>query len=178
MLRLNHHLRIGLGWWNARGKTTGWLTRRRCRPWPEGLEGRALLSSIIEYPVAGENVSDNSASWNQITAGPDGNIWFTDGVTHATIDQVTPDGTITEFPVPTTSPGATVDVVGITLMPSGNLAFTEVGPARDRHDHNDRSGERRTDPADSDKPKGGADGHYGRAGRNIVVDRCGRQFDR
>lgn len=59
-----------------------------------------------------------------ITAGPDGNLWFTTG----DIDRMTPDGIITMFTVPS------VDVYGqflggpdqITAGPDGNLWFTET----------------------------------------------------
>ncbi|MGH7266700.1 MAG: virginiamycin B lyase family protein, partial [Candidatus Rokuibacteriota bacterium] len=55
-----------------------------------------------------------------ITAGPDGNLWFTEAVANR-IGRITPFGAITEFPVPT--PGSTP--VGITVGPDGNIWFTE-----------------------------------------------------
>ena len=53
---------LGFSWerWRARQKPAGWLTRRTLRPWPEGLEGRTLLSSITEYPIAGDNAGGSS----------------------------------------------------------------------------------------------------------------------
>jgi len=55
-----------------------------------------------------------------ITAGPDGNLWFTED---GGVGKITPQGTITEFPLPTSSmPGA-----AITVGPDGNLWFTEEG---------------------------------------------------
>jgi sugar lactone lactonase YvrE len=55
-----------------------------------------------------------------MTAGEDGNVWFTEIIGNA-IGQITPDGTITEFPLftPNTFP------FGITLGPNGNFWFTE-----------------------------------------------------
>jgi streptogramin lyase len=55
-----------------------------------------------------------------ITAGPDGNLWFTEGNANQ-IGRITPSGTVTEFSIPTggSSPG------GITMGPDGNLWFTE-----------------------------------------------------
>ena len=57
---------------------------------------------------------------DEITAGPDGNLWFTEDAGNR-IGRITPSGTITEFAVPTASsaPG------GITAGPDGNLWFAE-----------------------------------------------------
>ena len=55
-----------------------------------------------------------------ITAGPDGNLWFTEN-TGNKIGRISPSGTITEFPVPTADSG----LQGITVGPGGNLWFTE-----------------------------------------------------
>src|SRR5208282_2637958 len=54
-----------------------------------------------------------------ITAGPDGNLWFTGG--NNIIGRITPTGTITEFTIPTANcfPGS------ITAGPDGNLWFVE-----------------------------------------------------
>src|SRR5438094_4369341 len=64
-----------------------------------------------------------------ISAGPDGNIWFTvpspglapGGLNYeGLIGQITPSGTITEFPI-----GLQRFPIGITAGPDGNLWFTE-----------------------------------------------------
>ena len=57
-----------------------------------------------------------------ITAGPDGNMWFTDP-THGLIGRITPDGTVTTFPVPG-SPG------GIISGPDGNLWVAETSGSK------------------------------------------------
>jgi streptogramin lyase len=55
-----------------------------------------------------------------ITAGPDGNVWFTETGTDK-IGRITPDGHITEFPLsPASGP------IGIALGPDGNLWFAEA----------------------------------------------------
>jgi streptogramin lyase len=56
-----------------------------------------------------------------ITAGPDGNLWFTEGTANK-IGRITPAGVITEFPIPTPNsfPG------GITPGPDGHFWFTEL----------------------------------------------------
>src|SRR5712691_6897428 len=53
-----------------------------------------------------------------ITAGPDGNLWFTD-YGQIAIGRITTSGAITEFPIPQGS-----QPEGITLGPDGNLWFT------------------------------------------------------
>jgi virginiamycin B lyase len=83
----------------------------------EGLEGRALLASITEFPIP-----SNSGSPNQIVAGPDGNLGFTenDPVSNA-IGRITTDGQIAEFEIPTFGGSP----FGITVGPDGNLWFAE-----------------------------------------------------
>ncbi|MGB7587935.1 MAG: hypothetical protein WBM00_04425, partial [Solirubrobacterales bacterium] len=56
-----------------------------------------------------------------ITAGPDGNVWFTENWPEAhKIGRITPDGQITEFSL---SSAANLD--SITTGPDGNLWFTD-----------------------------------------------------
>ena len=55
-----------------------------------------------------------------ITSGPDGNIWFTEGLRNAIV-RLTPAGEFTFFTIPT--PGANPH--GITVGPDGALWFTE-----------------------------------------------------
>jgi streptogramin lyase len=77
--------------------------------------------SATEFPVpaVGTIVSLDGAGLH-ITAGPDGNLWYTEiGVDK--IARLNPSGDVTEFPIPTTggNPGS------ITSGPDGNLWFTE-----------------------------------------------------
>src|SRR3954463_14490579 len=75
--------------------------RFRARPRLEGLEDRCLLSlTITEFPVPTPN-----AGGVRITAGPDGNLWFTEQGANqiGKINPVTHD--VTEFPVPTAAAG-------------------------------------------------------------------------
>jgi streptogramin lyase len=58
---------------------------------------------------------------NSITAGPDGNLWFTEDV--GNIGRIKPSGAIKEFPLPS---GAS-DPTGIASGADGNLWFTENG---------------------------------------------------
>jgi hypothetical protein len=60
-----------------------------------------------------------------ITAGPDGALWFTEGISNQ-IGRITTAGAITQFPVPT----ANSDPRAITAGPDGALWFTEFGPSR------------------------------------------------
>jgi streptogramin lyase len=81
------------------------------------LEQRCLLT-INEFPTP--TPGSNPLS---ITAGPDGNVWFTEGSRTNKIGQITPEGTISEFPIlPITS---NAGPVGITTGPDSNLWFTE-----------------------------------------------------
>jgi streptogramin lyase len=56
-----------------------------------------------------------------ITAGPDGNLWFTEDSQFNKIGRITPAGAVSEFVVPTASSGPE----RITAGPDGNLWFTE-----------------------------------------------------
>jgi sugar lactone lactonase YvrE len=60
-----------------------------------------------------------------ITAGPDGNLWFTEWLGNK-IGRITPAGVITEFPVPTLNARPR----DITTGPDGNLWFTETNASR------------------------------------------------
>ena len=71
--------------------------------------------AFTEFPIPSAGVSPV-----HITAGPDGNLWFTEGGGN-NIGRITPAGAITEFPVPTARPSTE----GITPGPDGNLWFTE-----------------------------------------------------
>src|SRR5256885_1213622 len=55
-----------------------------------------------------------------ITAGPDGNLWFT-ALSGNAIGRITTAGSFTAFPIPTASSGPQ----GITAGPDGNMWFTE-----------------------------------------------------
>ena len=69
-----------------------------------------------EYPIP-----TPSANPRAITAGPDGNVWFTELDGHK-IGRITPAGVITELGVPSQgSPGS------IVAGPDGNLWFVEPG---------------------------------------------------
>ncbi len=78
-----------------------------------------IAGTIVEFPIPTARSGPVG-----ITAGPDGNLWFTefDG---DNIGRVTPDGTITEFALPAFS-GATDIAAGA----DGNVWFTERGSQR------------------------------------------------
>ncbi len=72
----------------------------------------AAGQTFTEFPVP-----TSQAGPSMITAGPDGNLWFTE--THGPgIGRITPEGVITEFTIPTLLP------VGIAAGPDGSLWFT------------------------------------------------------
>jgi sugar lactone lactonase YvrE len=70
---------------------------------------------VSEYPVP-----TASSGLQEITAGPDGNLWFTESAANQ-IGKITPAGVVNEYPVPT----ASSHPWGITAGPDGNLWFTE-----------------------------------------------------
>jgi len=99
--------------------------RRPCANWArprlEGLEDRCLLSpTITEFNVP------TDLGLTSITAGPDGNLWFSDQGTNSigTINPAT--HAITEFPIPT----ANSTPQGITAGPDGNIWFTEFAAGK------------------------------------------------
>ena len=95
-------------------KRTTVRKRPRHRLTLETLDDRILLSGITEFltPTAGSQPFG-------ITRGPDGNVWFAEGLAEK-IGRITPAGVVTEFALP---PGT--QPVQITAGPDGNLWFTE-----------------------------------------------------
>jgi len=139
--------------------------------WVAGLAYLALVAvcsgqiTITEFPTR-----PNSQP-NAITSGPDGNLWFTYGAKGscagcgAYIGQITPSGTITEFPLP----GDYAD--RITSGPDGNLWFTEVLGNQIGRITPSRGGHR---VPNSDRSRR----HHQRAGREPVVHGFPEQPDR
>jgi streptogramin lyase len=72
----------------------------------------AIGCTITEFPIPTAN-----SQAHDITTGPDGNLWFTEGV--GKIGQVTPAGTFHEFPLPTGGYAS-----GIAVGSDANLWFT------------------------------------------------------
>jgi streptogramin lyase len=78
---------------------------------------QAGAQTITEYPVP-----TPASVPVDITAGPDGNLWFTEFTAGVrTIGRVTPGGAITEFPL---APNPANGPFGIAAGPDGNLWFT------------------------------------------------------
>ena len=88
----------------------------RSHPCLEPLEARCLLT-INEFPTPTPGSSPYF-----ITAGPDGNLWFTENQANK-IGQITSSGLIAEFPILPVSSHAFP--TGITTGPDGNVWFTE-----------------------------------------------------
>jgi virginiamycin B lyase len=80
-----------------------------------GVAAPGLAQNITEFEIPTAN-----AGAVDITAGPDGNVWFTETL-GGVIARITPSGTITEFlNDPSFGPA------GITLGPDGNLWYTDL----------------------------------------------------
>jgi streptogramin lyase len=88
-----------------------------------GLIGRVTPAGQITpfpLPTAGDPQVAGPETADEITAGPDGNLWFTE-MFAGKIGRITPGGSIAEFAIPT----AGSEPEGITGGPDGNLWFTE-----------------------------------------------------
>ena len=77
--------------------------------------GDAGTDEIVEFSIPTSNSFPRD-----ITAGLDGNLWFTEGKGN-NIGRITTAGAITEFSIPTSNSGPQ----GIAIGPDGNLWFTE-----------------------------------------------------
>jgi RHS repeat-associated protein len=78
---------------------------------------------ITEYPLPiGNTYRTCGRCPIEITAGPDGNLWFTE-YGPGKIGRMTPSGVLTEFPIPTGNSFP----YGIAAGPDGALWFTETG---------------------------------------------------
>jgi streptogramin lyase len=77
----------------------------------------AAAGTITEFPT-------NGASFG-ITAGPDGNLWFTE-FNMGAIGRITPSGSFSTFHIPTAKSGP----AGITAGPDGNVWFTESSTSK------------------------------------------------
>jgi streptogramin lyase len=80
----------------------------------------------VNFPNPPGMIAEFTIPWSslpeQMTTGPDGNIWFTDDGPNSIV-QVFPDGSMLSYPIPTSNSTAT----GITAGPDGNIWFTESG---------------------------------------------------
>src|SRR5260370_10898406 len=81
--------------------------------------GLLSLSSAPAWAAAGTVTEFPAGGSFGITAGPDGNLWFTDEGNK--IGRITTAGIVTEFPIPTASSRPS----GITAGPDGNVGVTE-----------------------------------------------------
>jgi streptogramin lyase len=96
------------------------------------LEDRCLLSTFHEYPVPDNGFGVNLSG---ITAGPDGNVWFTNAgdvfrSSRGEIESITPAGTITTFPQPpNTEPTAIVTGADGNLWYGGHFPESFGQPA-------------------------------------------------
>jgi virginiamycin B lyase len=84
--------------------------------------GLLLLNAAVSHAVTFTEypVPTPGSSPNEIAAGPDGALWFTEQVGN-NIGRITTAGTITEFPIPT----ADSQPAGITVGPDGAMWFCE-----------------------------------------------------
>jgi streptogramin lyase len=81
-------------------------------------------SGILTSPIESFDIPTPHNNPFAITAGPDGNVWFTEagGSGQDKVGRITPTGVITEFATPTGNSGPG----GITAGPDGNVWFAET----------------------------------------------------
>jgi streptogramin lyase len=86
----------------------------------------ALTPTVTEYTGGVAPGFSTNAAPESITAGSDGNLWFTENGPPARVARITPSGVVTEF-----SNGVSADgePFGITAGPDGNLWMAEPGGA-------------------------------------------------
>jgi len=86
----------------------------RSRPAIEDLEGRQLMSlNVFSVPSGTETTA--------IIKGPNGNLFFTETAANK-IGEITPEGVVTEFAIPTPNSQPT----SITTGADGNIYFTQA----------------------------------------------------
>ncbi len=96
-------------------------TRRSHRPAVATLEARQLLSgtTLDEFLLPNRYASPVS-----IVSGPDGNLWFGQG--DSKVGRITPSGTLTEFSIPKSADGRTVNASQIINGPGDDLWFLDT----------------------------------------------------
>lgn len=121
-----------IGFVSSAGVITEFATADGAPSWgitlgPDGNIWYSQPSNIIKATTSGSILARYaiSAKGGAIINGPDGNLWFLEPYGN-TIGRVTPQGTVTEFPVPTSYASQPQPaVVGITVGPDGNIWFGE-----------------------------------------------------
>jgi virginiamycin B lyase len=124
-------------------KDIHWVRPRRWTPgWNERLDVPArtrilfLTIALLAAALRGQTIDEFSiptaASKPQcIATGPDGNLWFIENSANQ-IGRITPQGAITEFPVPGTGATEHLSLQCIAAGADGNLWFTASGPSSGR----------------------------------------------
>jgi streptogramin lyase len=103
----------------------------RSSPHPVSLtSGGVIEYALPDSQAPGSTCSDcGRASATRITAGADGNIWFTDSGNRK-VGRITPAGSMTEFGLPDTGGSP----YGIAVGPDKNIWFTVTGVGQGRAD--------------------------------------------
>ena len=92
----------------------------RRTPHPAATATPSAITKIVLPNASARQIS-------QMTTAPDGSLWFTDfGSQTAKISHVTPSGTLTEFPIPTSEKVRTVFTFSIAVGPDGAIWVNEA----------------------------------------------------
>ena len=111
-----------MGTKNMQSRTRGLVVQALCvlTSLSSAAPASAGQGPIVEYSLPANSVPLGIA-W-----GPDGNVWFTEAGVNK-IGRMTPDGSLTEFPVPVAAGMPTNMLLGITAGPDGAMWFAEEG---------------------------------------------------
>jgi virginiamycin B lyase len=108
---MTSHLRRPASW-TVGGLVVAVLAFAAALAWPSASSGTPV-PVLVEFPLGG--------STDDLVAGPDGNLWFTEYDLER-IGRITPSGAVTEFSAGLTAGGRPM---GVAAGPDGNLWFTE-----------------------------------------------------
>jgi virginiamycin B lyase len=88
------------------------------------MENQGTHFAVANMTLAGKvtiyRLATSSADYGQVTAGKDGNMWFTEGLAGA-IGRISPQGAVSIFPIPNSDPAP----LAIAAASDGNLWFSE-----------------------------------------------------
>jgi streptogramin lyase len=106
---------------NPRGIVTGpdhnlWIAEGDLQH--ESIARMTIGGQVTEYPLGSDVIHQLQPS--NIVAGPDGNLWFTEQTANQ-VGRITPEGVITEFPLP-----EKLGAFGVASGADGNVWFTSL----------------------------------------------------
>src|SRR5215470_7292493 len=111
--------------WPFRRTTVRQVKSFRFRPEVMALESRWVPSTITEFPLPPLTTGAHIGAAG-ITAGADGNVWFTDPA-QSEVGRISPSGQVTEFATPGNPAGAITAGLDGNIWFVGNFVGGKVG---------------------------------------------------